>query len=264
MCRLFGMTGGGAPVRATFWLLDAPDSLDAQSERNPDGTGLGIFVDGRPRVFKQAIEAADDLDFAREARDLEATTWVGHVRLASAGGVSWENTHPFELDGRLFAHNGGVGDLAVLEDHLGDDLAAVRGETDSERIFALITREVRRPGDVSAGIRTAVDWIAEHLPVLALNLVLTTADELWALRYPETHSLYVLISDPGGMRHESRLGTRIHADGAPARVVVASERLDEDAGWDEVRPGELVHVTPDLTVQRTTVREAPPRRRMSP
>ncbi|EUA50566.1 glutamine amidotransferase domain protein [Mycobacterium xenopi 3993] len=28
-------------MTATFWLLDAPDNLAAQSRRNPDGTGLG-------------------------------------------------------------------------------------------------------------------------------------------------------------------------------------------------------------------------------
>jgi len=37
MCRLFGLHGGAAPVPATFWLLDAADSLSAQSHRNPDG-----------------------------------------------------------------------------------------------------------------------------------------------------------------------------------------------------------------------------------
>ena len=34
MCRLFGLTSGTVPVQATFWLLDAPDSLEAQSHRN--------------------------------------------------------------------------------------------------------------------------------------------------------------------------------------------------------------------------------------
>ena len=29
MCRLFGLTAGTTRVRATFWLLDAPDSLAA-------------------------------------------------------------------------------------------------------------------------------------------------------------------------------------------------------------------------------------------
>ncbi len=43
MCRLFGMSAGARRARATFWLLGAPDSLEAQSHREPDGTGLGWF-----------------------------------------------------------------------------------------------------------------------------------------------------------------------------------------------------------------------------
>jgi hypothetical protein len=51
MCRLFGLHAGGAAVAATFWLLDAPVSLAAQSHRNPDGAGIGVFADaGAPTV----------------------------------------------------------------------------------------------------------------------------------------------------------------------------------------------------------------------
>ena len=38
MCRLFGLTSGTVPTRVTFWLLDAPDSLEVQSRRNADGS----------------------------------------------------------------------------------------------------------------------------------------------------------------------------------------------------------------------------------
>jgi predicted glutamine amidotransferase len=48
MCRLFGMSGGPEPVRASFWLLQAPDSLSDQGKREPDGTGLGWFDGDRP------------------------------------------------------------------------------------------------------------------------------------------------------------------------------------------------------------------------
>jgi predicted glutamine amidotransferase len=257
------MSGGRRPVRATFWLLDAPDSLDVQSRANPDGTGLGIFdAEGHPQLFRQPLEADDDLEFAREARDLESTTWVGHVRHASHGSVALRNTHPFAMEGRILAHNGGLGDLPVLEEHLGDDLALVEGDTDSERFFALVTREIRRTGDVTEGLVSALDWVADHLPVLALNAVLATPYELWAVRYPETHTLYVLESDAGPVTRQSSAGTRVSADDAPPHVVVASERLDDDPGWSEVAPGELVHVAADLTVERTVVRDRPPLRRL--
>lgn len=257
------MSGGRTPVRATFWLLDAPDNLDLQSRANPDGTGLGIFdADGRPRLFRQPLAADHDLEFAREARDLESTTWVGHVRHASQGSVALRNTHPFTMGGRIFAHNGGLGDLSLLEDHLGDDLALVEGDTDSERLFALVTREIRASGDVTEGLVEAIGWVAGHLPVLALNLVLATPDELWAVRYPDTHTLFVLQSDAGPVAHASRAGTRLSTDHAPRRVVVASERLDDDPAWDELSPGEMVHVTPDVTVERSTIRTEAPVRRM--
>ena len=41
MCRLFAMSGGNRPVRASFLLLEAPDILALQSRREADGTGIG-------------------------------------------------------------------------------------------------------------------------------------------------------------------------------------------------------------------------------
>src|ERR1700756_585231 len=99
MCRLFGLTGGREPLTATFWLLEAPDSLSAQSHREPDGTGLAIFDEsGMPHVMKQPIAAYEDQAFATEARELRSRTFLAHIRFASTGSVAPQNTHPFELD----------------------------------------------------------------------------------------------------------------------------------------------------------------------
>jgi len=148
MCRLFAMSGGHRPVRATFWLLDAADSLAAQSAGNPDGFGIATFAtDGTPEIDKQPVEALGDEEFARAAREERSTVYVAHVRHASTGTLSLENTHPFALDGRVFAHNGHVGGLDALDEHLGaDGRALVHGDTDSERVFALITTETETPG----------------------------------------------------------------------------------------------------------------------
>ena len=115
MCRLFGLHAG-RPTTATFWLLDSPDNLAAQSRRNPDGTGLGVFgPDGLPEVHKQPIAAWRDCEFATEARELRGTTFIAHVRYATTGGLDIRNTHPFLQDGRLFAHNGVVEGLDRLD-----------------------------------------------------------------------------------------------------------------------------------------------------
>ncbi|MBH1937300.1 class II glutamine amidotransferase [Streptomyces sp. AV19] len=269
MCRLFGLTSAPRRTHATFWLLDAPDSLREQSHRDPDGTGLGWFdADGTPRVRKEPVAAYQDCRFATEAKQVRSTTFLAHVRYASTGGLETGNTHPFEQEGRLFAHNGVIEGLDELDARLGPDLARVRGRTDSERFFALVTREIAaHGGDVTAGITGAARWIARSLPVFALNLILTTRDELWALRYPDTQELHVLRRSPGGhhgCRHLDHSGAagrmRVHSRdlaGAPA-VAVASERMDDNPHWRALAPGELLHVAPDLTVTaRLALPDAP-------
>ena len=268
MCRLFGMSGGPEPVRATFWLLEAPDSLAQQSRREPDGTGLGSYDEhGHPVVSKQPIAAYEDQQFAREAREVSSRTFIAHVRYASTGAVSPENTHPFEQQGRLFAHNGVIEDLGRLEQELGDARGLVRGETDSERFFALITREIDRDGDIGAAIVRAAEWIADNLPVFALNVILISDSELWALRYPDVHELFVLERAAGGpsghryMDHASARGSvRVRSGDLATRraVVVASEPMDEDPGWHALRSGELLHVDPDLRVTITRPLDRPP------
>jgi predicted glutamine amidotransferase len=274
MCRLFGMSGGSRRVRATFWLLEAPDSLAAQSRREPDGTGLGWFdADGHPRIAKQPLAAYEDQAFAREAREVESMTFVAHVRYATTGAVEARNTHPFEQRGRLFAHNGVVHDLERLDAELGDDRALVQGDTDSERLFALVTREIdRHGGDVGAGIAAAARWVAAELPLYAINLVLGTQDGIWALRYPDVHELWVLeraAGGPRGRRHldvASAAGTvrvrSAHLAGRPA-VIVASEPMDEDPGWRLLEPGELLHVPSTLQVESTIAIDGPPAHQLS-
>ena len=254
MCRLFGLHAGPRDVTATFWLIDAPDSLAAQSHRNPDGAGVGTFgPGGQPEVSKQPIAAWEDAQFAIAARDLRGTTFVAHVRYASTGAHTLANTHPFVLDGRMLAHNGVVQGLGELDRRLADLGAAglVGGETDSERVFALITAETRRNGgDVTAGLTAAVGWISAHLPVYALNLVLITATDLWALRYPATHELYVLERPAGRGQALDVASARIHAQSPhlahQPSVIIASERMDVDSGWRLMDPGELLHVGPTL------------------
>ncbi len=265
MCRLFAMSAGDRRAKATFWLLGASDSLAAQSHREPDGTGLGWFDQrGAPHVRKQPIAAYGDVEFGHEAREVSSSVFLAHIRFASTGALDLRNTHPFEQQGRLFAHNGVIEELPALDAHLGDALALVQGATDSERLFALITREIEaQGGDVEAGIAAACEWVAASLPLLAINLILTTDGELWALRYPEMHELHVLEREPDGpLEHASSLGSQVHSEHGTDRplVVVASERMDKDRRWRALRSGELVHVDADLRVSTRTILPEPPAR----
>jgi predicted glutamine amidotransferase len=255
VCRLFAMSGGRRPVRATFWLLDAPDSLALQSHRNPDGYGIATFdVDGTPEVDKRPAAAYADAEFAREARDECSTTFLAHVRFASVGALEPENTHPFLQEGRVFAHNGTFGDLDALDARLDADRALVGGDTDSERYFALITA-LARDRDVGTAIAEAARWIATEVPVLSLNCIVATATDLWALRYPETNELYVLERPGAEPLDATGTGGRMRirsGDVADQPVVlIASEPMDDEHDWRLLEPGELIHVDADLGVTST-------------
>ncbi len=269
MCRLFGLHAGRRVVTATFWLLDAPDNLVEQSRRNPDGTGLGVFgADGAPVVDKDPVAAWQDSQFATEAHDLTGTTFIAHVRYSSSAALELRNTHPFLQDNRIFAHNGVVTGLDVLDARLRelgvDDL--VQGETDSERVFALITAAIRtHGGDVRAGIVEAVGWLADTVPIFALNVLLSTATDMWALRYPETHDLYLLDrrdASAGHLRMNShRIKARSRHLADHGSVVFASEPMDDD-DWQLLVPGELVHVDADLRLTRQIAFPDPPKHQL--
>jgi predicted glutamine amidotransferase len=272
MCRLFGLNSGTTPVQATFWLLDAPDSLQAQSHRNADGSGIGFFsAAGGTVLDKQPEPAYADPEFRREARRAWSTAFVSHVRWATAGGRTRANTHPFAMRGYLMAHNGGFGELGRLDAELGDYRDLVLGETDSERFFALIIQQAdAHGGDIGAGLAAAARWIAANLPVSSLNTVVAAPGELWALRYPGQHALHLLQRPAGpGDRPAAGAGLQVRSAvssmhvpalaGAPS-VVVASEELDGESGWRMLASGELVHVRPGLAVESTVAVPGPPAR----
>jgi predicted glutamine amidotransferase len=273
MCRLFGLHAGTNVVTATFWLLDAPDNLSEQSRRNPDGSGLGVFdAQGRPQVHKQPIAAWEDTEFATEAHDLTGTTFIAHVRYATTGSHDVVNTHPFLQDGRIFAHNGVLEGLDLLDERLRELGTAdlVLGQTDSERVFALITASIRARGaDVTAGLVDAMRWLADKVPIYAVNIVLSTATDLWAMRYPESHELY--LSDRRKISSDRRFNlrtSRIRADSQHLRqqpsVVFATEPMDDAARWQLIEPGELIHVDAGLRISRDLVLPDPPRHQLRP
>jgi len=269
VCRLFGMASGAEHIRATFWLLDAHDSLARQSRREPDGTGLGWYeADTYPERLRDPEPAWRDPSFSRDAKEVRSRTFIAHVRLASVGGRTVENTHPFLMQGRMLAHNGHIGGLHELEARLGPARELVRGETDSERFFALVTAEADRLGDLEEGLVSAARWVAENLPLYALNVILVTATDLWALRYPDTHELWVLEREPRHGRHldaTSAAGTvRVRSQDLARlpSVIVASEPMTESRSWTLMEPGELLHVDPHLATSRRVVLPHPPKHQL--
>jgi predicted glutamine amidotransferase len=257
-------------VQATFWLLDAPTSLMALSETQPDGVGLGTFnPDGTPWVYRKPVAANRSQTFIADAHEVRSRTFLAHIRHATAAPPTIENTHPFEQHGRLFAHNGVLGDLPALRERLGEHAELLGGSTDSELYFTLMTKRIEEQGgDVVAGVTQAAQEIAAEIPLYSLNMLLTTATDIWGLRYPDTNELWVLersiaaLGAPdGNFDQRSASGiTRVFSGQLsilPA-TIIASQPMDTNPLWRLLEPGELVHVGPDLRVSSTIVVPDPP------
>lgn len=263
------MSGGMHEVQAAFWLVDAPESLLLQSETQPDGVGLGTFEpDGSPRVYRKPVAANRSQTFITGAHEVRSRTFLAHIRHATAGEPTLENTHPFEQHGRLFAHNGVLGDLDSLRARLGEHTALVQGSTDSELYFTLMTKRIEEhAGDVVAGITAAANEIAAELPMYSLNMVLTTASDVWALRYPDTNELWILERSIGGIEGDGMFDER--AQSGITRVfsgelailpatVIASQPMDSSPGWRLLESGELIHIDPELRLSTSIVVSEPP------
>lgn len=91
--------------------------------------------------------------------------------------------------------------------------------------------------------------------MFAVNLVLATATDLWALRYPATHEMYVLARSADRTSTGGRLdlrGSRLRTSAGDFAtrpvVVVASEKMHNDRGGRPLDRSELLHIADDLTV----------------
>src|SRR4029453_3147788 len=109
MCRVFGCVAS-EPLSIRHELLEAENPMVRQSEDHDSGWGMAVYrrTDGAdPRLvrFPQAAFEDDGFLGATEAR---GRIFNVHVRRATMGGLSPENTHPFVLGNYSYCHNGTI------------------------------------------------------------------------------------------------------------------------------------------------------------
>lgn len=137
MCQLFALTSH-QPVSPDFSLRGF-FQRGGKTGDHSDGWGLALFRDGQLEL-QTHISAAHSCRRATELLQTKprATTVVAHIRKATVGDVSPQNSHPFTrtLWGETwaFAHNGDLKDF-----HPGTSVDYLpKGQTDSELAFCHI------------------------------------------------------------------------------------------------------------------------------
>ena len=137
MCELFAMSSR-TPTTVGY-SLDEFSKNGSGLRQNRDGWGIALARDRDAFLVKEPAPAADSI-WARfmAENSIETSLAIAHVRYATRGRHTMENTHPFhrELGGRthLFAHNGTLTGIEEAVTRSALSYSPI-GDTDSELAF---------------------------------------------------------------------------------------------------------------------------------
>jgi glutamine amidotransferase len=267
MCRLFGFRSA-ASERVHDALVLERNSLRRQSLEHPDGWGIASWQDsGLPLVARGLGAAHLDPEFERVSSAVQARTVLAHLRLASVGPVKLDNAHPFTHGRWAFAHNGTLHAFdrhrAAIESLIAPEHRTFRGDTDSERCFALfLTRLSSRADalgvptlrDVQWALASVMDDVARITDVnvgngkrSAMNFLVTDGDLLAATRRDRTLFFAAEATEAVPLRERPPSGTRLFA------LEVASEELQGPDLWHEVPQDGVIGIDRDLTFVETSL-----------
>lgn len=275
MCRLYAMRAN-EPTRIECSLVHTQNALMRQSAGDAEGLvhghgwGIADFNNGTPFVQRQTWAAYHGEHFSKAAARTYGHTAIAHVRRATVGGQSIENTHPFRYGQWIFAHNGTIPCFLQVRDQMiahTDPLLrnAIHGSTDSEHLFFyLLSLHTRHPAValadmVAQGLRRVADWALEVAPKRkpGLNVVLTDGQWLVGARMNRTlwhleryHLHRCEICGKTHVHHQSNAEYRM--------VEFASEPLSDEV-WREVGENVVFSVGPDLGLSFSAIPDHPGR-----
>lgn len=283
MCRFVAYLG--KPIYADELIMKPQNSLMKQSYHaleaemtvNGDGFGLGWYNHARrdePALYRSIRPAWNDENLSYNAPMIYTNCLLAHIRAATQGGVSIQNSHPFQYKQYLMMQNGGILDFNKIKrkmiNLLDEDVFNwIDGQTDTQYTFALfITLAERRRKDrgklnfdelhdclneTFAIIEDLKKEVGADTPSL-FNLVLTDGKAMMATRYStqpevETRSLHLAMNAQCYICEEGNLTLRDKGQENKG-VLISSEVLtDKKELWTTVPENHFIMVEEDLTVR---------------
>ncbi len=270
----------GPPLTLSSLITEPTNSLIHQSfhshEReeplNGDGFGIAWYapeLTDEPAVFRSISPAWSNGNLIQLARVTRSGCILAHVRAATRGIVVTEtNCHPFSHGRFAFMHNGDVGGFQRVRRRLLEALSdetfhAIRGTTDSEHLFALFLDRYHASTESHDAPRMAVALRATIRQIVELTRGGEGADESF-LNIAVADGRCAVVShyttDPERRADSLYVshGKRYSCDGGVCRmldpaqdrgaVLVSSERLSEEPGWEPVPVNHLVVVHENRTI----------------
>jgi glutamine amidotransferase len=245
MCQLLAMNcNTPTDICFSFTGFQARGGL---TDIHQDGWGIAFFEGKGVRQFLDPLPSSKS-PIAELVRNypIKSKNVIAHIRKATQGAISLENTHPFmrELWGYywIFAHNGNVPDFKPKLD--GSFIPA--GGTDSEKIFCWIMQEFRNKFGSqipsSYDIFAFLGELAKQVGVLGeFNFILSNGDVLFA--HCSTRLTYIVRQAPfttANLRDQELSVDFSALTSQTDRVaIIATTSLTDNEKWTEMTPGSL-------------------------
>lgn len=278
MCRIAAYIG--AETLLENIIIKPANSLVSQSlfaresdvRTNGDGFGVGWYspkISINPALFTSIQPAWNDRNLLHLCSKIKSPCFFGHVRAASAGGVTHYNCHPFIYDRWMFMHNGGINDFELVKRHLRhlleDDIYSwIKGDTDSEHIFALFLqmakgRDLTHMNSLAQLIRDVFIKINELVAEFGkpgnsyLNICGTDGKRIFVTRHCSDRRF-----KPESMHYAVGSGFRLykgryhvkHEHGKARCILIASEKLNDfSQEWRTIPRHHLLITNSNLDIE---------------
>jgi predicted glutamine amidotransferase len=232
--------------------------------------GIGFYQGDEVLHKKQPAPDGEPIHWERIAENLKTDCAIAHLRQATVGGFSVDNTHPFRFRQWLFAHVGTIPAFDEIKGKLLEGLPDylvrnIRGNSDSELLFHVVLARLHAAGQLELGnpsnavMLQAFRETAEIVDKLVgsererstLNLILCNGRAMYALRRGAPFG-YV---ERTGRHEKEREGEQKPRPGSPLLhyVMLVSGGHEVPAGYQALEEGQVAIVGRDLSVTLTSL-----------
>jgi predicted glutamine amidotransferase len=257
MCELLGVSVSPAARLGVYF-----NEFRPRAEGNQEGWGIAWWEDGAAHLLKEPNRADESELASRLQNDPPSSDlFIVHVRAATVGRLSLQNTHPFagQATGRrwVFAHNGTVKDL----DRLDVGGFHPQGETDSERAFHHVLTRLGRLGSDPGEDAIADSVLASGRELSGreskVNFLLSDGRTLYA--YHDGHKTLHFVEhraetlgEIGMSDADYRLSLRLGDAPDERAVIVASVPLTDEP-WTKLDAGDFLVIRDGLVTSRVSL-----------
>jgi predicted glutamine amidotransferase len=225
MCRMFAVIPRhGSLLQSNrlreFRQLSVRGNVRAgASPGHHDGWGVVIWLSGHPTYLaREPTDAATDPKFDQVCAQIDnmkvSSQLIAHLRKASSGSISKQNTHPFVAGQWAFARNG------TISKH------GLHTKTDSQWFFEELLHRASEEKNITKAIRDQVKAIHDQYKYTSITFLLSDGKDLYAYRdfadYSYYYTMYFTVLDD---------------------LIMVSQEEFFDSDWQEVENNQLLHAS---------------------